>query len=475
VTSDVPDPANPGKVIENEALETVPFVIESLEKEDFRAVSVAAGDSVSVAVSDKGEIRAWGSFRVSRNRCNASSLSQGNEGVLGFDGIPGHSPFQFTPIPLPSLQKVKIIEVACGENHVLALTTSGHVYVWGSGQQNQLGRRIMARRQLNGLEPERLGLRNIVHVAAGVYHSFAVDVNGNVWAWGLNTFHQTGLTSDKGGDDDMIIVPAQIEALAPQHHNGAKVVQISGGEHHTLFLFDNGEVWGCGRSDAHQLGIPEDHPAFEGIKERREEVKKQRLAKVDAAKKKLEAMVAKEVDEEDKAAAENEVQAAEIDVNTPQDDYVPEPVRVSELDGRAHHRSPSLLFRNLTRSCRNILPGASRNPRKTLSRISPLGLDTILPFPAPGTCIHGVLVVSETKGVADNLESYQLGLGDDEEAEVPTLVRSKVSHRLVLTEDSRSNLTGLSLPALAANIAVFLPSSKNSNHVHMYVCERPRK
>ena len=183
----------------------------------------------------------------------------------------------------------------------------------------------MARRQLNGLEPERLGLRNIVHVAAGVYHSFAVDASGNVWAWGLNTFHQTGLDTD----EEMIIVPAQIEALAPKHHHGAKVVQISGGEHHSLFLFDNGEVWGCGRSDAHQLGIPQDHPAFEGIKERREEVKKQKLAKLDAARKRLEDLIAKGGDEEDKAEAENEVQGAEINVNTLQDDYVPEPVRVS--------------------------------------------------------------------------------------------------------------------------------------------------
>lgn len=59
------DPENPGKIIENEALETVPYVVEALEKEGFRAVSVAAGDSVSVAVDDKGEVRAWGSFRVS--------------------------------------------------------------------------------------------------------------------------------------------------------------------------------------------------------------------------------------------------------------------------------------------------------------------------------------------------------------------------------------------------------------------------
>lgn len=51
-------------MIPNEDLETVPFVVERLVEEGFRAVQVAAGDSVSVAVSDKGKVRAWGSFRV---------------------------------------------------------------------------------------------------------------------------------------------------------------------------------------------------------------------------------------------------------------------------------------------------------------------------------------------------------------------------------------------------------------------------
>jgi regulator of chromosome condensation len=64
VTNDVDDPSNPGSKIPNEDLETYPYVVEALEKQGFRAVQVAAGDSVSVAISDKGELRAWGSFRV---------------------------------------------------------------------------------------------------------------------------------------------------------------------------------------------------------------------------------------------------------------------------------------------------------------------------------------------------------------------------------------------------------------------------
>jgi hypothetical protein len=66
ITSNVPDPENPGKIIETEELETWPMIVPALLEEGFRAVSVAAGDSISVAVSAEGQVRAWGSFRVSR-------------------------------------------------------------------------------------------------------------------------------------------------------------------------------------------------------------------------------------------------------------------------------------------------------------------------------------------------------------------------------------------------------------------------
>ena len=48
--------------VEAEELETQPMLVEGLE--DFNAVRVAAGDSVSLAISDNGELRCWGSFRV---------------------------------------------------------------------------------------------------------------------------------------------------------------------------------------------------------------------------------------------------------------------------------------------------------------------------------------------------------------------------------------------------------------------------
>lgn len=127
----------------------------------------------------------------------------------------------------------------------------------------------------------------------------------------------------------MVTVPCQVDSLHPDNHNGAKVVSIAGGEHYSLFLFDNGEVWGCGRNDAHELGLAADHPAQEGVRERSQELLKEKEERVAARQKKLEE-VATKGDEEAVQKAEMELAEAQASLRVPLVEYVPEPVRVSQ-------------------------------------------------------------------------------------------------------------------------------------------------
>ncbi|KZT43463.1 RCC1/BLIP-II protein, partial [Sistotremastrum suecicum HHB10207 ss-3] len=258
VTSGVPDPEREGGIIDSEILETNPMVVQALldEEPEFRAVDVCAGDSISVALDASGQLRAWGSFRAS-------------DGLLGFERQADSAKHCFTPVSLPTIAKETFSQVACGTDHVLALTTSGRIWVWGNGQQGQLGRRIIERRKVNGLHPERLALRKIKVIGTGSYHSFAVDWKGVVYGWGLNSFRQTGVEEA----DDVIWEPREVEALNPKRLGGRRVVQISGGEHHTLFLLDDGTVYSVGRSDGGEVGLGEDHPVMEEKKEREEEEK----------------------------------------------------------------------------------------------------------------------------------------------------------------------------------------------------------
>ncbi|KAJ7104433.1 RCC1/BLIP-II [Mycena belliarum] len=217
--------------------DNVPELVPGLE--GFRVTAIAASDNLSVAISQTGELRAWGTFN--------------SDGLLGFMG---RKDKVMVPTALPAFSKELICAVACGEDHALALTCSGSVYAWGNGASFQLGRRILPRRKENGLRPERLPLRGVVGVFAGPHTSFAVDRDGAVFAWGLNQMRQTGV------DDaaQHITTPTEVTALHPDNHGGARVVEVSGGEHHTHFLFDTGAVWACGRSGADRLGLPDDYP-----------------------------------------------------------------------------------------------------------------------------------------------------------------------------------------------------------------------
>ena len=94
----------------------------------------------------------------------------------------------------------------------------------------------------SGLFPEKLSLKNICTIGAGHFHSFAVEKDGTVWACGLNSLRQTGVADLDGGRESTVSNPRQIKSLHPVKNNGHHVVQITGGEHHTLFLFNDGSV-----------------------------------------------------------------------------------------------------------------------------------------------------------------------------------------------------------------------------------------
>ena len=43
----------------------LPVPIQSLVDEGFRAIAVAMGDCIGAVLSDKGQVRVWGTYRVS--------------------------------------------------------------------------------------------------------------------------------------------------------------------------------------------------------------------------------------------------------------------------------------------------------------------------------------------------------------------------------------------------------------------------
>ncbi|KAK5069992.1 hypothetical protein LTS08_001314 [Lithohypha guttulata] len=205
---------------------------------------LACSDSATFALTNDGLVYGCGTFRS-------------NEGIFGF------SPdilVQRTLVQITELKK--ITKLVAGANHILALDNKGQVFAWGSGQQNQLGRRILERFLKNSLVPTQFGLpKQMVNIGAGAYHSFAMHKNGKLYSWGLNSFGETGVTDNFEAEGETDVHHPKV---VPNLEKYGNIVQVEGGSHHTIARTDQGEVLVWGRLDGYQLGIkvsdlPQEH------------------------------------------------------------------------------------------------------------------------------------------------------------------------------------------------------------------------
>lgn len=185
--------------------------------------TVAAGDSCSFAVTTTGLVYGWGTFVVSRRVTSSLQLSSGHSANsrLWLQDAQGKKCFlcsnsqriekQDKPMLMPGLRNIKT--VACGANHALALDSSGRVWSWGVNESAQVGRRARPQNQFMDsfypgiIELSRHGVR---YIAAGELHSFAVDNEDRVFAWGANNFGQAGAYLSEN-------LYLKLELLRPSH------------------------------------------------------------------------------------------------------------------------------------------------------------------------------------------------------------------------------------------------------------------
>ncbi|KAM6971950.1 putative E3 ubiquitin-protein ligase HERC6 [Aplochiton taeniatus] len=171
---------------------------------------------------------------------NVLSCGRNSKGQLGRQRIVD------TKLPLPALVEglAGVVTMACGQDHCLAVSSSGQVYSWGAGEDGQLGLGPAALDRHVRI-PLLLPIP-VVQVACGNSHSLALTKAGEVFSWGLNTYGQLGLGRK---------VPLQPQPSLVQSLTGVAVSQISAGGAHTLVLSLPGLVYCCGANKAGQLGL----------------------------------------------------------------------------------------------------------------------------------------------------------------------------------------------------------------------------
>lgn len=188
-------------------------------------VAVAAGGNHSVALDSSGKVWTWG---------------------YNYNGQLGHSPANTKNAnPTIVMNLPKIVAIAAGDQHTLAVDERGIVWSWGRNAYGQLGYTTSG---ISAITPKAIatsnGFSDIVAIEAGAEHSVALKRDGTVFAWGRNTVGQLG----NGETTDVNTTPVKVPGLVD-------IMEIAAGDNHTLALKqDRTTVWAWGSNSSGQLG-----------------------------------------------------------------------------------------------------------------------------------------------------------------------------------------------------------------------------
>jgi alpha-tubulin suppressor-like RCC1 family protein len=142
------------------------------------------------------------------------------------------------PTPISGLSDITAIAV--GQSHALALKSDGTVWSWGENTFGQLGDGT----SMDRTSPVQVAdLTTVTAISAGNFHSVAVKADGTAWSWGDNTYGQLG-----DGTNDAQNKPVQVKG------NLATVKSIAAGAYHTLAIDQDGIVWAWGDNYFGELG-----------------------------------------------------------------------------------------------------------------------------------------------------------------------------------------------------------------------------
>lgn len=142
------------------------------------------------------------------------------------------------------------VDLAVGPTHTVALTSDGVVYTWGDGAFGALGNNSTTSStsavdvEFPQVDDDFFDVPEFTQVAAGTSFSFAINSEGELYAWGANDSGQLG-------DATFTERSKPVRAQTPI---GVTFVQMSAGTRHSIALGSDGNAYAWGSNKFGQLG-----------------------------------------------------------------------------------------------------------------------------------------------------------------------------------------------------------------------------
>ncbi|XP_075588816.1 RCC1 and BTB domain-containing protein 2 [Dermatophagoides farinae] len=142
------------------------------------------------------------------------------------------------------LNDIKIVQVDSGSDFVAILTDEGQVFLAGHVETKWKTSKTL---RLINTDKDRFKM-----IACGSYHLLMLRQDDHVFATGCDQITCIKSSCECLGDEKNRNTPC----LVPFHNaDSTRIKDIVAGNYHSLFLFENGQLWGCGSNENGELGL----------------------------------------------------------------------------------------------------------------------------------------------------------------------------------------------------------------------------
>ena len=154
------------------------------------------------------------------------------------------------------LKNVRIVDIAVGDNHTVALDSEGKVWTWGYNYYGQLGDGTSEDKNIpqciSNIEDSILNGVNVTQISAGYNRIIVVDENNNIYGTGEGSYLGIGEEyTQKLGDYNTY----KFVKLNNYMGNNIKVKKIKTSHYITAIIDENEEVWFFGQEHNGNMGI----------------------------------------------------------------------------------------------------------------------------------------------------------------------------------------------------------------------------
>ena len=203
-------------------------------------VDVETSEGVTLALDSAGRVWGWGDFV--------------NDGQLGGASGNVYSAVQISATDWDA-QGVSITDISV-HFHALALDDAGDVWAWGSNTFGQLGLDQSVSSTSPVLTPSRVDDTNwasagvsITSVETSRAGSFAIDDQGDLWAWGCLVVDSVCSPGFDYGS-----VPTKTDQPWSDGKLVASVTDVAAADYHVLVLDSQKRIWAWGLNQSGQVG-----------------------------------------------------------------------------------------------------------------------------------------------------------------------------------------------------------------------------